>query len=124
MSNNNIESPSSYFTRFKECISSTFEIGNAKARCPRGELKTKLIEMIGSYADDALELICGGSGQGVNEAKCKEVEKISETPEKGANATAHSRGGRQVSLTGTGAERKKTAPKSLLPYFVSLFGDI
>lgn len=80
--------------------------------------------MIGSYADDALELICGGSGESLNEAKCKEVEKekIFDTFEKNINTT-HSRGGRQVSLNGPRAERKM-APKSLLPYFVSLFGDI
>lgn len=107
--------PCSYFTRFKECINSTFAIADSKQRCPREELKTKLIEMIGSYAEDALELVCGTT-ETLAEVKCKTIiDKLEHSSE---NNSTRLRPGRETK-TGT-----KMMPKSLLPYFVSLFEDI
>lgn len=124
----------SYFSDFKSCVSETFEKGGQGAmrkRCPKEEDRQSVIDLIAGYGDDAMEMVCGEFGDNTDGSKCQELLKV---PAREAKSKAEE--GLKDVLAKTGKlESKKSAKskpvktgsasaKSILPYFINIFGKL
>ena len=91
-------------------------MGDTGNRCPNEEVKQSVIDLIGAYADDALDMVCGEFGNNGN--KCIELLN---SKEDGTEKDKSKEGKRNAKSRIKSSS--KTA-KSILPYFVNIFGKM
>src|SRR5699024_12188201 len=64
---------SDLFSQFKLCVDETQMDDDSDERCPNAEVRQSVLDLIGGYADDALDMVCGEFG--INGQKCLELLK-------------------------------------------------
>lgn len=106
-----------YFSQFTSCVEETFHVGNSKQKCPTEKIKQNVIDLIGGYADDALDMVCGEFGN--NDSKCDELLRQNST-----NTSNKKDDSKRGKLRTSKTANQKAVAKSILPYFVNIFGKL
>lgn len=101
-----------------------------RKRCPKEEDRQSVIDLIGGYGDDAMEMVCGEFGANTEGSKCQELLKVPRDAK-----SKSEEGSKDISTFKTGKldSKKSSKPKpvkigksakSILPYFVNIFGKL
>lgn len=124
----------SYFSDFKSCVMETFEKGGEvlmRKRCPKEEDRQSVIDLIGGYGDDAMEMVCGEFGANTDGSKCEELLKVPTAKDAKGKGEEASKDIARASAKVDGKKSGKSKPlktgksaKSILPYFVNIFGKL
>lgn len=96
-------------------------MGDSRKRCPDEDVKQGLIDLISGYADEPLDMVCGEFGN--DSPKCDQLLSPGKTKTDGNEKVKEkSKDGKRLGKSRPKGTQKNA--KSILPYFVGIFGNL